>query len=101
MTLKVFQCKQCGSTVFPARYFCFDCGGAEWRERVVERGTVDECTTVRRRVGSQDGNDVLIASVTTDAGPIVIARLERNVRVGDDVGLAIDEQNRVLARPIA
>ncbi|MCC8395817.1 zinc ribbon domain-containing protein [Paraburkholderia sp. MMS20-SJTR3] len=101
MTLKVFQCNQCGSTVFPARYFCFECGGAEWHERVAESGTVNEWTTVRRRVGAQDGGDVLVASVTTDAGPVVIARLERPVRVGDEVSLAIDEQNRVLALPIA
>nr|WP_284504547.1 MULTISPECIES: zinc ribbon domain-containing protein [unclassified Caballeronia] len=101
MTLKVFQCKQCGSTLFPARYVCFECGGAEWRERVAERGTIDELTTVRRRIGAQDGSDVLLASVTTDAGPIVIARLERAMRAGDAVRLAIDEQNRVLALPIA
>jgi len=101
MTLKVFQCKQCGSTLFPARYVCFECGGAEWRERVAERGTIDELTTVRRRIGAQDGSDVLLASVTTDAGPIVIARLERVMRAGDAVRLAIDEQSRVLARPIA
>ncbi|SAL51354.1 hypothetical protein AWB70_04187 [Caballeronia cordobensis] len=101
MTLKVFQCKECGSTVFPARYVCFGCGGAEWRERVAERGTIDELTTVRRRIGAQDGSDVLLASVTTDAGPIVIARLERAMRAGDAVRLAIDEQNRVLALPIA
>lgn len=101
MTLKVFQCKQCGSTVFPARYLCFECGGAEWRERAAERGTIDELTTVRRRVGAQDGGDVLLASVTADAGPIVIARLERAMQAGDAVTLAIDEQNRVLALPIA
>ena len=101
MTLKVFQCEHCGSTVFPARYLCFECGGAEWRERVAERGCVDELTTVRRRVGAQDGGDVGIASVTTDAGPIVIARLEGVVRAGEAVRLAIDEQNRVLALPIA
>jgi len=101
MKLEVFQCKQCGSTVFPARYFCFECGGVEWRARVVERGRVGELTTVRRRVGAQDGGDVLLASVTTDAGPNVIARLERAVRTGDCVRLAVDEQNRVLALPIA
>ncbi|MFM0547021.1 OB-fold domain-containing protein [Paraburkholderia strydomiana] len=100
MTLKVFQCKQCGATVFPARYLCFECGGGDWRERVAERGTVSEWTTVRRRVGAQDGEDVLLASVNTDAGPTVIARLDRVVRVGDEVSLAIDEQNCVLALPI-
>ncbi|WP_244285748.1 hypothetical protein [Caballeronia concitans] len=68
---------------------------------MAERGSVDEMTTVRRRVGAQEGGDVLIASVTTDAGPIVIARLERVVRAGDAVSLAIDEQNRVFALPVA
>ncbi|SAK82243.1 hypothetical protein AWB76_05613 [Caballeronia temeraria] len=101
MTLKVFQCEQCGLTVFPARYLCFQCGAAKWRERAAERGTIDELTTVRRRVGARDGGDVLLASVTTDAGPIVIARIERAMRAGDAVRLAIDEQSRVLARPIA
>lgn len=101
MKLEVFQCTQCGSTVFPARYFCFECGGADWRERVVEHGRVGELTTVRRRVGPQDGGDVLLASVTTDAGPTVIARLECAVRTGDCVRLAVDEQNGVLALPVA
>ncbi|MBU9184431.1 zinc ribbon domain-containing protein [Burkholderia multivorans] len=101
MKLEVFQCKQCGSTLFPARYFCFECGGAEWRERAVEHGRVGELTTVRRRVGAQDGGDVLLASVTTDAGPTVIARLEGAVRTGDRVRVAVDEQNRVVVLPIA
>ena len=100
MTLKVFQCKQCGATVFPARYLCSECGGGDWCERVAERGTVSEWTSVHRRVGAQDGGDVLLASVKTDAGPIVIARLDRVVQAGDEVRLAIDEQNRVLALPI-
>ena len=101
MTLKVFQCKECGATVFPARYLCSECGARDWRERVAERGTVSELTTVRRRVGAQRGGDVLLASVRTDAGPIVIARLDPAVRAGDEVRLAIDAENRVLASRIA
>jgi len=42
MTLKVFQCTQCGATLFPARYFCPACGGGQWRECAVQRGTLAE-----------------------------------------------------------
>jgi hypothetical protein len=45
------------------------------RECAVEHGSVAESTVVRHRVGAQGGGDVHLASVTTSAGPIVIARL--------------------------
>lgn len=100
MTLKVFQCRQCRATLFPARYFCPACGGAEWDERVVERGTVAESTVVRHRIGTQEGGDVHLASVVTSAGPVVIARLERAMQAGDEVGLAVDQANRIVAHPL-
>lgn len=100
MILTVFQCKQCDATLFPARYFCPACGGAEWKERVVERGTVNESTVVRHRVGAQEGGDVHLASVATSAGPIVIARLDWTAQAGDDVSLSIDDANRILAQRI-
>ncbi|TDN61639.1 zinc ribbon domain-containing protein [Paraburkholderia sp. BL10I2N1] len=100
MTLKVFQCRQCGTTLFPARYFCPACGGGEWDERVVEHGTVAEATIVHHRVGVQEGSEVHLASVATDAGPIVIARLERATQAGDRVRLEIDEARRILAQRI-
>jgi uncharacterized protein len=97
MTLKVFRCKQCGRMLFPARYFCVICGGAEWDEHVVERGTVAEATVVRHRIGEQQRGDVHLASVATSAGPIVIARLDQATPAGDEVYLEIDEANRILA----
>ncbi|QCP52015.1 rubredoxin [Trinickia violacea] len=100
MTLSVFQCTQCGATLFPARVFCPACGGAQWRECAVVRGTVNESTVVRHRVGAQEGGDVHLASVVTSAGPVVIARLEQGVLAGDEVALDMDEANRILARPI-
>jgi uncharacterized OB-fold protein len=99
MTLKEFRCKQCGAMLFPARYFCFACGGAEWDEHVVERGTVGEATVVRHRISAQQGGDVDLASVATSAGPIVIARLDRAMQAGDEVYLELDEANRILAYP--
>lgn len=99
MTLKVFQCAGCGATLFPARYFCPACGGAEWTDRLIERGTVTECTTVRHRVGAERGADVYLASVETTAGPIVIAQLGRTTQSGEKVILEMDDDNRIRGRP--
>jgi uncharacterized protein len=100
MKLSVFQCTQCDAALFPARYFCPACGGAQWRECAVARGTVTESTVVRHRVGAQEGSDVYLASVATSAGPVVIARLDQRVQAGEDVALDMDDANRILARPI-
>jgi uncharacterized OB-fold protein len=98
MTLKVFQCTQCGATLFPARYFCPACGGGQWRECAVERGTLAESTVMRHRVGTQGAGDVHLASVVTSAGPIVIARLESAMQFGDAVRLNLDDAGRVTGR---
>jgi uncharacterized OB-fold protein len=95
MTLKVFQCMQCEVTLFPARYFCPACGGGEWRECMVQRGTLAESTVVRHRVGAQDAGDVHLASVVTSAGPIVVARLDHAMQYGDAVSLDVDDTGRV------
>ncbi|HEX7911877.1 MAG TPA: zinc ribbon domain-containing protein [Paraburkholderia sp.] len=98
MTLKVFQCAQCGLALFPARYFCPACGGGQWRDCVVEHGTVAESTVVRHRVGTHGDGDMRLASVVTSAGPIVIARLEDALRSGDAVSLDVDDTGRVIGR---
>ncbi|MEW9586209.1 Zn-ribbon domain-containing OB-fold protein [Paraburkholderia sp. DGU8] len=100
MTLKVFRCKQCGTTLFPARYFCPSCGGAQWDECVSTRGNVAQATVVRHRIAAQAGAEVYLASVVTDAGPVVIARLDAAAQAGDAVSLELDEANRLLARRI-
>lgn len=98
MKLQVFACVACHATVFPARYFCPACGGAQWRALDAESGTVAETTVVRHRVASDGGADVWIATVTTDAGPSVIARLDGEATAGDTVSLRVDDQSRLLAR---
>ncbi|REE07344.1 hypothetical protein B0G71_7837 [Paraburkholderia sp. BL27I4N3] len=100
MTLKVFRCAQCETTLFPARYFCPACGGGEWSECAVERGSVAESTVVRHRVGAQGGGDVHLASVVTSAGPIVIARLEAAMQSGESVSLDVDDAGRIVGRAV-
>jgi uncharacterized OB-fold protein len=100
MTLRVFQCTQCGVTLFPARYFCPACGGGQWRECAVEHGTLAESTVVRHRVGAPGDGDVHLASVVTSAGPVVIVRLEQAMQFGDTVSLDVDEAGRVTGRTI-
>jgi uncharacterized OB-fold protein len=100
MTLKVFQCMQCGAKLFPARYFCPACGGCQWRECTVERGIVAESTVVQHRVGAQGPGDVHLASVVTSAGPIVIARLEDAMQSGEAVILDVDDAGRLIGRAV-
>lgn len=98
MSINVFRCTHCDTTLFPARYLCPSCGGAEWSAFEAEGGTVTAATAVRRRVGADNGGDIHLASVATEAGPIVIARLDAPVEIGDVVSLALDAQHRIVAR---
>lgn len=97
MTFHVFVCNKCSAAVFPARYLCPNCGNAEWSEKTAERGTIAESTTVHRRIGAQPSELVHLASVATDAGPIVVAHLEHALPVGAQVRLTIDDTNRICA----
>ncbi|HKT95587.1 MAG TPA: zinc ribbon domain-containing protein [Paraburkholderia sp.] len=98
MKLDVFRCAACGVMLFPARYLCPACGGAQWTTQAVSHGTVLAVTTVSHRVGATGASAVHLASVQTDAGPVVIARLEAVARKGESVSLEIDEESRILAR---
>jgi uncharacterized protein len=98
-TLTIFRCRACGEALFPARYRCPHCGAADWNDEAAPAGVVEESTVVRHRVGAQGGGDVHLASVRTEAGAVVIARLDAPARAGERVRLTIDEAMRVLARP--
>ena len=98
MTLDVFRCTACGTTLFPARYRCPACGGAQWATLAATRGKVVAATTVTHRVGVAGAGEVYLASVETDAGPMVIARLDSAAREGDTVLLDIDDEHRIVAR---
>lgn len=98
MKLEIFRCAACGATLFPARYLCPACGGAQWTKQAVSCGTVLAATTVSHRVGATGAGAVHLASVQTDAGPVVIARLEAAAHKGESVCLEVDEESRILAR---
>lgn len=96
--LAIQRCNACGEAVFPARYRCPRCGAADWASEPATSGAVEDSTVVRHRVGAQGTGDVYIASVRTQAGPVVIARSEAALREGEAVALVIDDAMRVWAR---
>ncbi|RQH08569.1 Zn-ribbon domain-containing OB-fold protein [Paraburkholderia dinghuensis] len=102
-TLTIFRCRACGEALFPARYRCPRCGAADWRDEDAPSGVTEESTVVRHRVGALGAGDIHLATVRTDAGAVVIARLDAPasgpVRAGEPVLLTIDNAKRVLARP--
>ncbi|QGZ65008.1 Zn-ribbon domain-containing OB-fold protein [Paraburkholderia acidisoli] len=98
--LEVFRCNACGTTLFPARYFCPSCGGAQFTALAATRGTVVAATAVLHRVGAQASGDLHLASVATDLGPTVIARLDTAIAAGATVALEVDETQRILAHPL-
>ncbi len=96
--LTIFRCRACGEALFPSRYRCPRCGAADWADELAPRGTVEEGTVVRHRVGAQGAGDVHLASVRTTAGAVVIARLDGPACEGEAVALTIDAAMRVQAR---
>jgi len=97
MNLDIMQCTQCGLKLFPARYFCPTCGGNEWTRCVAVTGTVMESTVVLHRAGEQGTQPLHLATVRTDQGPMVIARLDMPVPDGTCVRLEIDDTQCIVA----
>ncbi|SAK75795.1 hypothetical protein AWB76_04963 [Caballeronia temeraria] len=97
MNLDVTQCTQCGLTLFPARYFCPSCGSNAWTRCTVESGTVMESTVVRHRAGERDSPPIYLATVRTDAGPVVVARLNAAVPDGSAVRLEVHDDQCIVA----
>ncbi|MBN4666520.1 rubredoxin [Pandoraea nosoerga] len=97
MTLSAFQCTACNHTLFPARYFCPNCGGADWQSVPLGVGTVAETTVVRQRVGLPNAAPLHLASVLSVAGPVVIARSAAALHAGDVVRLTVDSAGAIVA----
>jgi uncharacterized OB-fold protein len=77
----VTACTACGEAVFPPRALCPSCGGRDWRSVEAADGTVEQMT---------ERGGVAIASVRTDAGPVVVARAAASCAPGDVVRLEAD-----------
>jgi uncharacterized OB-fold protein len=80
--LLVQVCDRCSHAVFPVRVLCPRCGSRDWHEIAAAGGVAEQVTT--HRAGGR------IASVATDAGPVVIARAGEGVERGSRVALEFD-----------
>lgn len=85
----VFECTMCAHRMFPQRLLCPRCGRREFRETTSGPGILEEVTT--SRTGAP------IGSVRTDAGPVVLARLDGVIKPGMRVQLA--DNDGVVASP--
>ncbi len=81
MSFPIPICAACGIAVFPPRALCPSCGGRFWVEGETNRGLAEQVT---ERAG------VRIASVRTDLGPLVVARVAEGIAPGDSVLLEAD-----------
>jgi uncharacterized OB-fold protein len=99
-------CASCGHVVYPVRLLCPRCAGSSWRTVPLDRGVVEE-TTVRRRRVREDRREphgewgrveqVGLASVRTEAGPVLTARIFDELESGTRVILT-EESGAPVAR---
>lgn len=96
--LPIGRCGGCGVALFPLRAICPRCWSTEMGEDFARRGTVEEVTRrenrprERRRppVGGWDDRQVIwLASIRTEAGPIVVAWCPEELEPGATVELGI------------
>jgi uncharacterized OB-fold protein len=80
--LQIQRCERCGTSAFPDRLWCPDCGGGELRHAPAGPGWVEEETTLRR-----SAEPVRLGTVRLEAGPLVIARLAKLTGAGTLVRL--------------
>lgn len=96
--LPIGRCRSCCTAMFPQRAVCPRCWSTDLEETHTTRGAVEEVTRrehlprERRRppVGGWDDRLVTwLASVRTDAGPVVTAWCPQEVEPGATVELGI------------
>jgi uncharacterized OB-fold protein len=96
--LPIGRCRACGTVLFPQRAVCPRCWSTDLEETVTRRGTVEQVTHREHRpremrrppVGGWDDRVVVwLASVRTEAGPVVIAWCPEELRPGAVVELGI------------
>jgi uncharacterized OB-fold protein len=76
MSLAIPVCASCATAAFPPRVLCPSCGSREWTTVDAVGGTV---------VGLTEHRGIVIASVRSDAGPVIIARAIRPLEPGEAV----------------
>lgn len=88
MSPSVFRCMQCDHRMFPARFLCPKCHGDEFEAEACPSGVVTELT--RSASAGEETGVYMLATVASDAGPVLIARvLDEAVLREDKVALAL------------
>lgn len=94
--MNVFACVACAQVDFPRRLLCPSCGCDEFVEVEACKGRVEDVTTLHHRAGKAGGDIAYIATVLTQAGPRVIARLERLFEPGAVVSLRVESEGAIV-----
>lgn len=87
MSVTLSACTACGHSCFPARQICHRCGGAEWTPRPVERGVVEDATTVRYQADAVQAGPCHLASVRVAGAVVLLVRLDQAAVPGQEVAL--------------
>lgn len=99
----VSRCTACDHRVHPPRILCPACGRAGWARQLADAGVVEE-VTVRRPVAKRrqlpfgnwlDQRETWLASVRTDAGPRIVARVPEGTESGDRVRLRLEASTTI------
>jgi uncharacterized protein len=78
-------CANCGHSIWPPRLACPVCGAAEWNQKQAATGTVEDVT----EAPGYDETPTRLGTVRLDAGPPVIADIDRGAEAGDSVRLSL------------
>jgi len=87
----IWQCKGCGTKVFPQRLLCPHCHGAAFDEERVHEGVVEELSVIRHMIGQESWQPRRIANVRTKDGPMMTVGLRDEAGEGAVVELFQEE----------
>jgi uncharacterized OB-fold protein len=79
--LSVVRCARCGLAAWPAPALCRGCGARELLAEQAGTGVLEETTAAET---------VVLGTVRTDAGPMVVARVD-GASPGERVALQVDD----------
>ena len=84
------KCRVCAEVHFPAHLSCAKCGAMDFETISTQQGILEQITVLNRRVGATDAEPVCIGLVRTEAGPLLIARINGNLPINTRVTLNSD-----------
>ena len=79
--VSVARCARCGLAAWPAPALCRGCGSGDLRAEQADTGLLEETTAA---------DPVVLGTVRTDTGPMVVARVE-GASPGERVALRLDD----------